>query len=77
MPPDHASPLSAQSGSLLPTLIGLCPDPEHTTRFYMPLDPGESTICPECSENLVIYCRADDVNRRVRSAYDAGREDAQ
>lgn len=60
----------------LPTLVGLCPG-EHFGQFYMPLEPGESERCPQpgCEHNLVVYCHRDEVNRRVRDAYDVGRED--
>jgi hypothetical protein len=47
----------------LPDAVGLCPDPEHTGEFYMPLDlPLSSPLqrCPEpgCDKYLVIYGRA-------------------
>jgi hypothetical protein len=37
----------------LPPLIGLCP--VHQREFYMPLDPGESEVCPMCDEQMVVY----------------------
>ena len=43
----------------IPELVGLCPDPGHTAEFYMPLDHGESLVCPldDCERRLVIYER--------------------
>jgi hypothetical protein len=35
--------------------VGLCP--LHTHEFYAPLDPGDSTICPEpgCQLRMAVY----------------------
>lgn len=67
----------AQPGqSTLPTLVGLCPG-EHLDQFYMPIKVGDSRRCPVpgCKHHLIVYCRADELSRRVREAYDVGRED--
>ena len=41
-----------------PVMVGLCPG-EHLGEFYMPLDPGESTICPMCDLEMVVYTTRD------------------
>lgn len=41
-----------------PPLVGLCPG-EHLQHFYMPLEPTDSTICPECDQQMVVYVTQD------------------
>jgi hypothetical protein len=56
MPTAGPESRSDQSEPAVPALIGLCPG-EHTHEFYVPLKPGEGTICPECDRPMVLYAR--------------------
>lgn len=47
---------SPRQTSDAPSRVGLCPA-EHMGRFYMPLEAGDSTICPECDQEMIIYVR--------------------
>jgi hypothetical protein len=44
--------------TLMPPLVGLCPG-EHLGEFYMPLAPGDSTICSGCDRELVLFGQRD------------------
>jgi hypothetical protein len=52
---------SGQSGGEPPEMVGLCPDPEHMSEFYVPLTEREfrarQIVCPGCEEDLIVYRR--------------------
>lgn len=48
--------------SVPPPLVGLCTGP-HLHDFYMPLDPGESTVCPQCERAMAVYVAGADLAR--------------
>jgi hypothetical protein len=48
-----------------PPFIGLCAG-DHLHEFYMPLEAGERTLCPECELPMVIYIREPELMRERR-----------
>jgi hypothetical protein len=43
----------------LPAIVGLCPG-EHLRHFYVPIQPGDSPICPECDKRMALYVITED-----------------
>jgi hypothetical protein len=61
----------------VPELIGICPG-EHLGHFYVPLAAGDSPICPECEDRMVIFLRVHDsgIDLTTLSAFETAEREA-